>query len=55
MSHPVSPAPPGGRDDDLPATGQTARSEQAREGGQSDRGQRTEPEGHPIPDGYEPL
>jgi hypothetical protein len=56
MNYPASPAPTGGRDDgDLPATGRTAQSEQAPEGGQSDREQPAEAEADPIPDGYEPL
>lgn len=56
MNHPASPAPPAGRDDgDLPATGQAAQSEQAPEGGQSDREQPADARADLIPDGYEPL
>jgi hypothetical protein len=55
MNHPASPLPRGRDDGDLPATGQTAQSEQAREGGQADREQPAEAGVDPIPDGYEPL
>lgn len=56
MNDPDGPAPQGGRDDDLPATGLAAQSEPAPEDAQSDQGQPAEAEADPMPDdGYESL